>query len=85
MSSFSTPWKHQKTVGFMAFSWGLKREQKWVKILFMLHYIFWGIVQCSQKNFDPVFFALLIDGAGVYVRRELSFIKKGQDHNIESN
>ena len=51
----------------------------------MLHYIFWGIVQCSQKNFDPVFFALLIDGAGVYVRRELSFIKKGQDHNIESN
>ena len=25
--SFDTPWKHQKTSGFLMFSWGIKRDQ----------------------------------------------------------
>ena len=29
--SFDTPWKHQKTIGFLMFSWIIKRDQ-WHKI-----------------------------------------------------
>ena len=29
--SFDTPWKHQKTIGFLMFSWVIKRDQ-WHKI-----------------------------------------------------